>query len=100
MRFYVGPRYRSGFVDVTRYTTDGGGSERACRDAKGAVSYRRDTLTMSLPRSCVGDPQRLRWRAESFSTRAIGTDDERILVEDAMSGRARPQRWEPGLRRG
>ncbi len=55
---------------------------------------------MSLPRACVEDPTPLGWKVEAYSPRAIGTDDRSDLSVDALSNRARSQRWEPGLRRG
>ena len=97
---YVGPQYRSGYFRLIRRVVDGGETQPVCPGRRLGVDYRNDVLSMSLPRSCVENPTRLRWKAEAYSPRAIGTDDRSDLSDDALSNRARSQRWEPGLRRG
>lgn len=97
---YVGPERRRGVVTLRRLTVDGETSTVPCRGAEPAVDYLRDTLTVSVPRSCVESPRLLHWQLESFSVRALGTDSEHTLTDDARSTQARAQVWEPGLRRG
>lgn len=97
---YVGPESRRGVVTVRRLTVDGETTTVPCRGAEPAVDYRRDTLTVSFPRACVESPRLLHWQLESFSVRALGTERERTLTDDARSTEARAQVWEPGLRRG
>lgn len=97
---YVGPQHRDGYFRLIRRVVDGDETQPACPGRRLGVDYRNDVLSLSLPRACLENPTRLRWKAEAYSPRAIGTDDRSDLSDDALSNQARSQRWEPGLRRG
>lgn len=109
MRFDQGAR-RSAFVDVWPGDWQGsstvfkqnptGGAPVTCGGLTHAVDYTANTVSMSIPRTCLGSPTWIQANVLSRSTAGLDQDVQRNLLDNGQQAGHTELGWSGRLRRG
>lgn len=110
MRFDQGAR-RSAFVDVWpgdwqgsamvfKQNASTGGGPVTCGGLTHAVDYTANTVSMSIPRTCLGSPTWIQANVLSRSTAALDQDVQRNLFDNGQQAGHSELGWSGRLRRG
>jgi len=71
------------------------GNEVTCGDKDFAVSYAKDKISFSIPRSCLGKPSWVKYESAGI----VYDESNNYFIDDAASDQAQPSQWSAKLHR-
>jgi len=90
----AGPGHRRGVSELTKGRAD---KKVACAGLTHAVDYTANTVTLSVPRSCLSNP---RWVQVQPGAVTLSSSDFAFTIDDAQSTSSEPHTWSAKVRRG